>query len=80
MNREQAFLSFSTHAFLHKLYAKMKANDRAIAFQFLQENAALSRADFEYKLNRFFLDKPEKPKNWAIISELLCNANSKGEI
>lgn len=48
--------------------------DRLVSF--INKNDGLSHLDFEYAVNRMFLDLP-KPKNWSIIVELACAINTK---
>lgn len=43
--------------------------------QFIEDNEDLGHLDFEYAVNRMFLDG-EKPKNFAIIQELLVVCNT----
>lgn len=42
---------------------------------FIEDHEELGHLEFEYQVNRMFLDKA-KPKNWAIIQELLVITNS----
>jgi hypothetical protein len=76
MTRLEKFESLQNHPWLKKSWGKLKTVEREIARQFLNENAQLDRGQFEFKVNRMFLDQPNKPKNWTIILELLANANS----
>ena len=55
---------------------KMTAREREIVTTFIAENDALYRGAFELKVNRMFLNQPEKPKRWVTICELLTVANS----
>jgi hypothetical protein len=70
------FESLQNHPWLKKSWGKLKIAERDFARQFLNDHANLDRGQFEFKVNRMFLDQPIKPKNWTIISELLSNANS----
>lgn len=47
--------------------------DQMVAF--IDDHNELGHLEFEYAVNRMFLDKP-KPKSWAIVQELLIAANS----
>jgi hypothetical protein len=73
--RRAKFESFATHPWLSRVYRRLKPEDRALALEFIAANAALNRGDFELRVNRMFLDRP-KPKNFALILELLTCANS----
>jgi hypothetical protein len=47
--------------------------DEMVAF--LEEKDDLGHLEFEYAVNRMFLDRP-KPKHFAIVQELLSVANT----
>lgn len=70
------FDSFDTHPWLGRTYRKLTGADRRLAYDFMAQNQALSKGDFELKVNRMFVDKDSKPKNWTLIIELLTCANS----
>jgi hypothetical protein len=74
MTRLQKFNNLGNHPWFQKLTRRLTSKERLLAEAFISENEALGRAQFEFKLNRLFLDK-EKPKNWAIILELLMISN-----
>lgn len=78
-SRLKKFHSYAKHGWLSKSYAKLSASEREMAEQFIRENDAKSKGDFELAVNRMFIDRPNKPKNWTIILELLANSNS-GEL
>jgi hypothetical protein len=46
---------------------------------FLEDHESLDHLEFEYAVNRMFLDK-EKPQHWGIIMDLLiaCNTAAHG--
>lgn len=75
MTRIEAFYSRSTQYPYAKNFLKLKDYEREIIFNFIRKNEALSHIEFEYAVNRMFLDQ-EKPKNWIIIQELLVISNS----
>ncbi len=75
MNRIDAFLAHTEHAYLGRLYARLKKADIAFCLDFLKETRDLDAGEFEFRVNRMFLDKPDKPKNSGIIQELLSCAN-----
>lgn len=76
MNRAEAFQSLKSDSWFSRVFAKTKASDRELCLKFIEENDGLDRADFEFQVNRMFLDK-EKPKNWTLIVELLATSNIK---
>lgn len=47
--------------------------DRVV--EFIDDNDHLGHLEFEYAVNRMFLDKP-KPKHFAIMQELLSVVNT----
>jgi hypothetical protein len=74
--RRIKFESYSTHAWLKRVYAKLTADERAFALRFIDEHDALDRGAFESAVNRLFFNANHKSKNWLRVSELLscCNA------
>jgi hypothetical protein len=49
--------------------------DEVVAF--VEENVELGHLEFEYAVNRMHLNLEKKPKNWAIIQEILMSANAR---
>ena len=76
MNRAEKLESYFSHPHLKKKISSLKASELSLAREFIEKNRDLNQSDFELKTNRFFLDDPNKPKNWVTICELLscCNA------
>lgn len=54
-----------------RLAKKLTEKDLLKIDGFIAENGDLPIAEWEFKLNRLFLDQIEKPKNWALIMEFL---------
>lgn len=75
MQRAIKFTSYASHPWLNKAYKKLKKDDIQLAQEFIERNDSLSKGEFELKINRMFLDR-DKPKNAAVIMELLTCANS----
>lgn len=73
--RLEKFHSFSKHAWLQKVYARLKKSDLSLVEGFILEHDHLDKEKFELAVNRMFLEK-EKPKNWTLVLELLSNSNS----
>lgn len=71
MQRLKKMIGLWGHAYYKKFMFKLKDLELAIIADFIKENEDLSRDDFVYKVNRMFLDNPNKPKNYALIQELL---------
>lgn len=75
-SRLNKFYSFKDHAWLKKSYSKLSNTSIELAEDFLRINESLNKDDFEFKVNRLFLDNSNKPKEWVVITELLSNSNS----
>lgn len=77
MNRLSVFKEkCSTEFHCKKLALKISEAEFDLAVGFIEDNDHLGHLEFEYAVNRMFLDKPEKPKNWAVICELLMLTNT----
>lgn len=44
--------------------------------EFIEDNDYLGHLEFEYAVNRMFLNQLTKPKNWVIMTELLTVCNT----
>lgn len=73
------FLGMGNHPLemISRNFKKLKKDEMELSLKFIEENSHLDRNDFEYKLNRLFMDNRNPPKNWKIILELLSMTNSK---
>lgn len=49
---------------------KLKKPELMMMGDFIEENGELETNEFVHKVNRMFINK-EKPKNWAMIMEML---------
>ena len=72
--RSQIFDSYANHPWLKKVYNRLTEADKQIAKDFIAKNDHLGMLEFEYAVNRMFLDK-DRPKRFAMIQELLTCAN-----
>lgn len=75
--RLSVFNSYETHGWLCKAFRKLNGAELQIARDFIDLNQHLSVGEFEICANRLFLDRPERPKNWTVILELLVACNSR---
>ena len=75
INRKENYLKLYSHAWYHKLASRLNAQEEQECLQFIEANKNLNKSDFEHTLNRFFVDRKDKPKNWKIMLELLCCSN-----
>lgn len=73
--RAEKFHAYKNHPWLGRVYAKLTRDEILLAEAFMRSNQKLGKGEFEMAINRMFLDKEDKPKNWTRISELLTNAN-----
>jgi hypothetical protein len=78
MNTIKIFLNLENHplTMIQNGFKKLKRDELLIGINFIIQNDSLNKDDFEYKLNRLFMDKLEKPKNWTNILELLSITNT----
>jgi hypothetical protein len=74
--RNENFEALKEHPWLGKIFKKLSAKELSLARAFLNIHYGASKGDFEWAVQRMFLDK-EKPKNFSIIMELLTCANSQ---
>lgn len=79
--RLAAFHSLATCPVRRGLVRKLSLAERALCEQFIAENESLSSSEFAFKLNRWFLDKPDRPRHlnemWAALTE--SNSIAKGD-
>lgn len=75
MSRAIKFEALANHAWLGKSFKKLKKDELLLARNFLEQNAHLDKGQFEFAINRMFINYPNKPKNWTIILEMLANSN-----
>jgi hypothetical protein len=76
MTREQAFLSLAFHPMYAPGFKRLSPAERTLAQAFLMDNEQLGATEFGAAVNRMFLDKDWKPKNKAMIQDLLTAANT----
>lgn len=57
-------------------WLKMKSTSQQYVITFLKDNFEHDRDLFEFKANRYFVDQIDKPKDWAMICELLSVINN----
>jgi len=75
MDRLEQFKSFSLHPMFRKIFTRLTPVEEMMAEKFIVDNESLNKANFEYAVNRMFLDRP-KTKHWKEIMELLICSNS----
>jgi hypothetical protein len=67
----QKLLSYETHAWYSRIYKKLKPDEVKAMIAFLKAHDHLETGPFEMAVQRMYLDKPNKPKHWVEINELL---------
>lgn len=67
------FYSFEKHPRLGKIFKRLNTHERLACREFLATNGQLNKNEFNFNVNRWFLDDPNKPKHhadmWALVSE-----------
>lgn len=80
MNRTAAIKavieSYRTRPHFNRIMEKLTTSDMSEIIAFVDDNGDLDRGSMEVKINRLYLDLPNKPKNWTRIQEILSCANS----
>lgn len=76
MTRKEAFDNLANHAWQGRVFKMLSADDIKRCHDFLDIHQQLSHDQFIMRVNRMFLDQPDKPKTWTIILELLTSAMS----
>jgi len=65
------FLDLSKHAWFKRVWKKLNDTDIEFSLNWIREHDHLNKSEFEFAVNRMFLDAKDKPKRWVEISELL---------
>ena len=72
--RKEEFDKMGEHVMFGKVYKRLSKNDRYLCYAFIAEHDHLDQHAFASKLNRWYLDVPEKPKRlndmWALLLEV----------
>jgi|JI10StandDraft_1071094.scaffolds.fasta_scaffold481556_3 hypothetical protein len=75
MDRLERFKSFSLHPMFKKIFTRLTPFEEMMAEKFIVDNESLNKDNFEYAVNRMFLDRA-KTRHWKEIVELLTCSNS----
>jgi hypothetical protein len=70
------FQNLKTHPWHGRLFKKLLVAEVTACEQFIKNNDHLEVNEFEMAVQRMFLDKSAKPKNWTAMNELLVCANT----
>jgi hypothetical protein len=76
MTRREAFTSLAYHPMYRSGYGRLSTQELALCSDFMLRHEADGANEFGAAVNRMFLDVPEKPKNKAMIQDLLTAANT----
>lgn len=71
-NRIKNFEALKKHPMIGKWMLRLKDDDLTFCEMFLSNNQGLTDSDFVFKVNRMFLGKDDKPKQWSLISDILA--------
>ncbi len=74
LTRMQALQELMTEMMGRRLTKRLTQTEFDLVVDFIAEYDALPHLEFEYKVNKWFLDMP-KPKNISIMQEILISAN-----
>lgn len=77
MNRIEAFMGLASDPWYSRVWKMLSMGQTQIAEGFLRRNAGLDHLEFEHAVSRMYLDNPDRPKNYAVIQDLLLAANTK---
>lgn len=71
MGRLIRLTKLSNHPHYKFLLIKLSTSEKEIMRHFIIDSFDLDKNEFIYSVNRMFLDKTDKPKNWSLIMEIL---------
>lgn len=77
MTRLEAFRKICTEWNGKRLADKLTEHEFDEAVAFIEDNDWLAFLDFEYAANRWYLDKPTRPKQLTAMIELVQSANTR---
>lgn len=75
-SRSELYDGQRDHPWLGRLHTQLSAREDALARQFICDHDHLDVGPFELAVNRMFVDRPNRPRRWTIIMELLTCVNS----
>lgn len=78
MERIVALREFCSDFYGKKLALKVTEAQFDQVVAFIQDHDHLGHLEFEYAVNRMYLDKP-KPKGWTEVMEMLLSANTRAK-
>lgn len=75
MTRLDCFKNFQFHPMLAKDYKRLSKEEHSQCLVFIINNDDLDKSEFAAKVNRWFLDNPNKPRRWTLMCDLVMQAN-----
>lgn len=72
----QTISLLSNSAFYGNKYRLLKTKSLELFHIFLEKNWHKNKNDFEFNVNRYFIDQKDKPKDWTMVCELLSVINN----
>lgn len=78
----EKFQSLYNDYWYGRLIQKLRPIEVGYVTQFIQLNQHLGLSEWEMAVNRMFIDKPDKPKRWTLIMEILtvCGKINKSTV
>ncbi len=75
MTRFDRFMLIPQNPMLAKTYAQLSATEKGFVRQFLVQTVRDDANTYATKVNRLFLDEPQKPLHHAAMIEVLLSCN-----
>lgn len=79
MNRIDVMQDFFLQGHYQKVSKKLTEAEFDLVVAFVEENESLGHLEFEYAVNRMFLNVANKPRNWVIVTEILMALNTRAK-
>ncbi len=76
--RTGRFSTLMRHPILGRIAARLTKEEHHECLQFILDHGEMAHLDFEHEINRMFIDRPQKPRHWTEMSELLMASNILG--
>jgi hypothetical protein len=73
-DRQNEFLKLKEDPWFNRVYKRLTEDEIKESLGFINENGSKNYGEFEYTLNRYFLDR-KKPKHWKEMIELIMISN-----
>jgi len=78
MRRVEALKEYAKSYHGQRLCDRLTESEFDEVVAFIDDNEDLDHLQFEYAVNRFYLDQP-KPKNFPVMQEILSSVNTRAK-